>query len=54
MTTEFSQLVPKETWADYQLPQVAEDEVDVRNASLTNRVAYAAVVLKKAIDDAAQ
>lgn len=54
MTTEFGQLVPKETWADYQLPQVAEDEVDVRNASLTNRVAYAAVVLKKAIDDAAQ
>jgi hypothetical protein len=44
---EFKALVPKEEWAKYQVPHVEDDQVDVSDPSLPNKVAYAAVRLRK-------
>lgn len=43
---EFQLLVPKTQWSKYSVPQVEKDQIDFRDPSLSNRVAYAALNLR--------
>lgn len=44
---DFGALIPKADWAKYRFPHVEDDQVDVTDPSLANRVAYAAARLRE-------
>jgi hypothetical protein len=44
---EFKQLVPTQEWSKYPVPHAEGDQVNVRDPSLPNKTAYAAVRLRK-------
>lgn len=48
---EFQLLIPMSSWSTYRLPSIAADQVDLRDASLSNRAAYAAVALRKEVGE---
>lgn len=50
---DFSALIPKADWAKYRFPDVEDDQVDVTDPSLTNRIAYAAARLREETKSAA-
>jgi hypothetical protein len=50
---DFSKLLPKETWANYSVDDFRDDDVDYRATSLENRRVYAAVVVRKTIEQRA-
>lgn len=51
---DFSALIPKSEWVKYQIPPVEDDQVDVTDPSLANRVAYAAARLRAESEPAAE
>jgi hypothetical protein len=47
---EFKALVPTQEWAKYYVPPIDEDQVDARDPSLPNKIAYAAVRLRSDVE----